>query len=127
MIEMWSFKTKNFRIVASIEDDWDSDMSWDETGEVTEKLNSGEYQCFHTKVEVFLNGNEIGDDHLGASIYADPSDFFTEHRDPNPNNRNCTLSNRNIGHYFPQMVTEAIGEARATVRKLHEIKVRVTA
>ena len=119
MHTMWRFTIGRFTVKAEIEESQDLDLSWDDTGEVREKLDSGEFVAFDTKVSVWLNGCEIGTDWLCQSIYADASDFFADHRDPDPMNRNCSLMRAAlgdrvcIGHYFPNMVREAISEARA--------------
>lgn len=73
---MREFRTKNFRVVCSIEPDSDVDTSFDETGETADKIESGEWEAFQTSVTVYCKGAEIGADYLGGSIYADPADFF---------------------------------------------------
>lgn len=112
---LWTFRTKNFRVVLTAEPEHDLDLSWCEAGETADKIESGEWVAFCAKVAVYLNGAEIASDYLGQCIYADPSDFATGHRDPDPMNRNCSLNDRNIGHYFPGMVAQAIEEARAAI------------
>jgi len=73
--EMWRFETARFAVVWTISDCYDLDLSWDATGEVREKLESGEYQAFDSAVTVYLDGREIAADYLGQSIYADPAEF----------------------------------------------------
>jgi len=106
---MREFNTKNFRVVASIEPDQDVDTSFDETGETADKIESGEWEAFQTSVVVYWNGAEIGADYLGGSIYANPEDFFKEHIGLAAKSR---ADGRNYGCYFPDMVREAISEAR---------------
>lgn len=106
---MWEFKTKNFSIIASIEPDDDLDLSFDDTGEVKEKLDTGELEAFQTTVRVLYRGEEVGADYLGGSIYAEPADFFKEHLGIAAKSR---ADGVNYGCYFPQMVREAINEAR---------------
>lgn len=113
METLWTFSTRRFRVSCEIEPDDYLDLSWDDTGEVAEKLKSGEYVAFQTRVAVYLDGVMIGADYLGGSIYADPEDFVTEHRDPDPKNRNCSANSYRVCHYFPDMVSGAIAEARA--------------
>lgn len=119
MQTMWQFRSGRFTIRAEIEPDSVLDLSWDESGETAEKLASGEWEAFCTKVSVSLNGAEIAADYLGGSIYADPREFFADHRDADPMNRNCSIMRAAngercaIGHYFPDMVRQAISEARA--------------
>lgn len=73
--EMWRFETARFAVVWTIHGCYDLDLSWDTTGEVAEKLESGEYQAFDSEIAVYLDGREIAADYLGGSIYADPADF----------------------------------------------------
>ena len=115
--QMFSFETAQFRVVATIEPDEDLDLSFDETGEVAEDLDAGRSVAFRTCVEVLdkQTGAVLGSDHLGGSIYTDPSRFFESHRDSPDSDRN-TLANKArgvvIGHYFPDMVRVAVAEAR---------------
>lgn len=107
----YTFKTKQFTVIARIYDCPVPDLSWDETGEVRKQINSGEYICFTTKVSVELNGHEIASTWLGESIYETPKDFFTEH----------VGAQRKYGSYFRDMVSEVCGEARKALAntKLH--------
>lgn len=119
---LWTFKTRNFRITLTAEPEDDLDLSWCETGETGEKLESGEWVAFCAKVAVYLNGAEIAADYLGQCIYANAADFATGHRDPDPMNRNCSLNDRNICHYFPDMVATAISEARDYLRNIPDTR-----
>lgn len=119
MQTMWQFTIGRFTIRAAIEPSCNPDLSWDDDGETRAKLESGEWEAFDTRVTVSLNGAVIGQDTLCESIYADPADFFADHRSADPMNRNCSImreargDNVVICHYFPDMVRQAIGEARA--------------
>ncbi len=118
---VWSFVTARFRITFAIREEpgyqYDGD---DEDGETQSKLNSGEYVAFESRAAVYFDGEMIGADYLGGSVYsADTvSGFWTAHRDPNPMNRNCSLmraaqgDNAVIGHYFPDMIAQAVKAAR---------------
>lgn len=110
---MWEFNTKNFKVVASVSPDPDVDTSFDETDETNQKLASGEWIAFQTAVRVYWNGVEIGTDYLGGSIYANPHDFFKEHIGLAAKSR---ADGRNYGAYFPDMVREAIREARKALK-----------
>ena len=109
MQTMWQFNIGRFCIRAEIMPDYDADLSFDETGETRENIASGLWECFTTRVSVSLNGATIGEDWLGGSIYADPRDFFTEHYGLAAKSRADGVT---YGAYFPDMVREAIGEAR---------------
>lgn len=128
----WKFKTKRFLVEFEIERirgyQYDGD---DENGETQAALDSGELVAFDSRVVVYLDGEEIAADYLGSSVYKDgeESEFWTAHRDVNPMNRNCSIMRSahpagprvSICHYFPDMVREAIGEARDYVRGLKSV------
>lgn len=127
--EMWKFETAQFVIRAVIEQDYDLDLSWDDDGETRAKLESGEYQSFGTTVTVSTrSGHELASNSLWGSIYADPREFFTAHRDADPMNRNCSImratkgSSTCICHYFPGMVTDVVQEARKVLATMPKIK-----
>jgi hypothetical protein len=122
MRTVWTFDTTRFRIALQIEPDYGYQYDGDdEDGETQAKLDSGEYVAFDSRVVVYLDDNEIASDALGGSVYAadDMAEFWTAHRDPNPMNRNCSImraahgGNVCICHYFPDMVHNAVREARA--------------
>lgn len=120
-----AFHTANFSVVIDAVEDYDCDMSWDETGEVLEQLESGELQCFAVRARVTCNGEDIAHDYLGGCIYK----YFREFQD----HRECAAQNRKwraqgetgeCGSYFADMVHNVISEARANLRKLQSVKVR---
>jgi len=112
---VWKFETKRFRVALEIDQErgyrYDGD---DRGGKIQAKLDSGEYVAFQSALLVYFDGSEIAADYLGGSVYSlgTIADFWTAHRDRDANNRNCSLNDRNIGHYFPDMVRTAIDEAR---------------
>jgi hypothetical protein len=120
----WRFETANFVIRFRIERDhnyiYDGD---DENGETQAALNSGDYVAFNSFVEVEYEGEVIGTDALFGSVYgADTvADFWTAHRADNPMERNSSImrlkrgKNACICHYFPDMVREAVREARREI------------
>jgi hypothetical protein len=113
MQTIWQFETKNFTVRMSCDYDQDTtDLSWDDTGEVAEKLASGEWACYTFHAEVIENStvNTIGEDYLGGSIYANPEDF----RDHVGLAIKSREDGRNYGSYFTDMIREAIREARKT-------------
>jgi len=126
---VWSFKTRQFRVSLILQRNWRYQYDGDDPeGETQAKLNSGEYVAFDSRVEVEWEGQVIGENHLGGSVYSadNVSEFWTAHRDPDPMNRNCSIMRANhpsgprvsICHYFPGMVEEAISEARQYIRDL---------
>ena len=121
---IWSFKTENFRVTLSAMPEENPDLSWDDTGEAREKIEDGTWQCVCFRVRVLHRGEELGSSYLGESIYADLSDFRTEHIGLAIKSR---ADGRNYGAYFPGMVKEAIAEARNALRAMQSIKVRQAA
>ena len=126
---VWSFRTARFEVTLRIERDrhyqYDGD---DPEGETQAKLKSGEYVAFNSFVDVELDGVTVGTSALYGSVYSaeDYSAFWTDHRDADPMNRNCTIMRAahpagphvSICHYFPDMIAEAISEARANVGRM---------
>ena len=110
---MWSFKTANFRVCWDIAPDDDCDTSFDETGETAENVASGKWECFVSRVVVYLDGREMGVDYLCGSIYENPSEF-----------RDHVGARGKYGSYFIDMVRQAIAEARTATMKLQTIKIR---
>lgn len=106
---MWNnlktWRTKRFTV--SLDWAWEDypDLSWDDTGEVTAKLNSGEWGNYTFRVRVLCDGREISADYLGNSIYASPEDFYREHI-------GIRAQGPGVGCYFTDMIATAIGEAR---------------
>lgn len=119
MQNMYRFAIGRFEIRADIKPCADIDLSWDDDGETRAGLESGALEAFDTRVSVWLNGVKVGEDWLCESIYADPADFFADHRSADPMNRNCSImraargDNVVICHYFPSLVQAAIADARA--------------
>ncbi len=102
---VWTFDTARFRVECLFSPDDHVDTSFDETGETAENIRAGIWEAFCTEVRVIHKdtGLELGADYLGGSIYADPRDFLSEHHGCKP---------KGYGAYFPDMVREAIREAR---------------
>jgi hypothetical protein len=125
----WSFETARFTVELECTRDYRYRYDGDDPdGEVQTKLDTGEYIAFDSCVRVLLDGEEIGVDYLGGSVY-DPEtahEFWTMHRSPDPMHRNCSImrakngGNVCIGHYFPDMVSEAIREARKHVAGMRD-------
>lgn len=105
---IWSFNTKRFNVSLAYDYDEAVDLSWDDTGEVRAKLESGEWCAYVFRVSVMCDGREVGADYLHGSIYADPREF-RDHVGLKIKSRadGCTY-----GSYFVDMMHEAIGEAR---------------
>lgn len=117
----WQFSIGRVTVALHIEpvDGYEYDGD-DENGETQAALDSGEYVAFDSMVTVSINGHVVGSDSLCGSVYAadDIAEFWQAHRTSEPEYRN-TLANaarkRCICHYFPDMVRQAIADARATL------------
>lgn len=121
---MWSFSTARFEIAAFVRQSAEL-VNVDDNGEAAAKVDSGEWEHFDTEVAVFLDGAHVASDYLFGSIYAEPSEFFSAHRDPDATNRNCFETNKRhaICHYFPDMVKEAVRCARSRLAKRPALRV----
>jgi len=130
---VWTFKAGRFVVSLELIRDhgyqYDGD---DENGETQSALDSGELVAFDSFVTVEMDGEEIGADALCGSVYSsdDVAAFYTDHRCADPMNRNCSImraarGNCSICHYFPDMVRQAIAEARGTIAARKEIAARL--
>ena len=104
---MWSFETARFRVEWQAQPCDDLDLSWDDTGETRDNLESGLWTAFDSAMVVYFDDREIGADYLGQSIYENPSEF----RDHIGRNA------KGHGSYFIDLVRGAIREARATLAR----------
>ena len=104
---MWTFETARFRVEWQVQLCDDLDLSWDDTGETRDNIESGLWCAFDSAVVVYFDDREIGADYLGESIYEDPSDF----RD------HIGMNAKNHGSYFSDLVRNAIAEARKTLAR----------
>lgn len=111
MAIQYKFATKNFTVIYSDEEEQLFDLSWDDTGEVRAKLDSGEWQMFAAKVAVLFRGNEIASEYLGGCIYDDPAKF-----------RDHVGNRGRYGSYFRDMVTSAIENARRTLADMPHLR-----
>lgn len=130
----WTFETKNFSVEFSAEEERDLDLSFDDDGSIAEGLDSGKYVAFCAMVRVIYKptGAVVGGDSLGGCIYESVEEFITSHRDSDPMNRNCSIMRAkhpagpkvSICHYFPDMIAEAVANARKNVNDLCSVHLR---
>lgn len=119
--KMWTFRTLNYTVEALIHPEVEDPLDVFDDEETVSSISNGSLTWFWVEVMVVKNGYEVGTDTLGCNVYKNPEDFFADHRDPNPMNRNCTLmraakgENVVICHYFPDMVRQAVMDARMTM------------
>lgn len=112
METLWTFRTKNFTVAWEISPCFDLDLSWDDTGETAENLDSGLWTAFDSKMTVYYRGAEIAADYLGQSIYENPSDF----RD------HIGMNAKGHGSYFSDMVREACKQAREAMKDAPKLR-----
>lgn len=103
---MWTFRTARFEIQWRIYPCHDLDLSWDDTGETRENLESGFWRAFDSEMVLLLDGEEIASDWLCDSVYENPSDS----RD------HIGMKNRFHGSYFSDMVREVCREGRKALQ-----------
>lgn len=123
---VWKFETRAFAVECYFTPDQDVDVSFDETGETAANLASGLWSSFGTEVVVVhkVTGIELGYSSLWGSIYGEPLDFLSDHRSPDPLNRNSAAMRAVNGdsavvcHYFPELIRQAVREARKKRRDI---------
>jgi len=96
---IWTRTTKAFSVVLDWTYDDTSPADWmddDDAKEAMDNINRGKWTMCLFRVRVLNSqGETIGADYLGGSLYADPDDFARER-----------------GGYLRDMVSEAIADAR---------------
>jgi hypothetical protein len=124
--KVWSFAIGRVCVEFAITQDMNYRYDGDDPdGEVQAMLDSGEMVAFDSDVRVLVDGEEVGTDSLGGSVYyfGKESEFWTAHRDPDPKNRNCFANDYKVGHYFPDMIREAIKDARRNLKEASNVEV----
>ena len=118
---LWSFKIGSIEVVLEA---YPEEMHPADSFEFQEDFDAvlnGDVAWFAAVVNVYKIGHIIGSDSLGGCAYKTVEEFYTSHRDPNPMNRNCSIMRKargekvSICHYFPDMVRQAIADARQTL------------
>lgn len=124
---MREFRTKNYTVRVTAEDEFDLDLSFDEDDSVRNGLDSGDLIAFTAHVQVIHRptGTILGDDYLGSCIYKSYADFM-DHRECGKQNRAWAAAGETgkCGSYFSDMISEAIGEARKNYSKMTAGKLR---
>ena len=117
---IWRFETASLVITMDALDDYDTDLSWDETGEVTKSLESGELVAFTARAKVYcsLTGETLAVDYLGGCIYKSYSDF-NDHIACAKQTREerAKGSKAIVGSYFADMIGNVCTEARNTIQE----------
>lgn len=131
MPTVWKFSIGRVSVELEITQDcgyrYDGD---DENGETQAALDAGQLVAFDSIVRVYIDNLEMAVNSLCGSVYefGRESDFWTEHRDSDALNRNCDAmraargNNAVICHYFPDMVKQAIADARECFAELQQLQ-----
>lgn len=127
---VWSFETARFSVEFHAEqEDMDPADSFDNEEDI-EFARSGDparWFCAAVYVRLLETGEVIGTDYLGCCSYRSFREFYSSHRDRDPAQRNTLAMKANkmvIGHYFPDMVREAIAGARQEVARMTKLGLR---
>ncbi len=122
---MRTFKTKNFTVEVTAEEEYDVDLSWDDDGSTREGLENGTLIAFCAKATVYYRGREIATDYLGNCIYKSLDDFM-DHKECGKQNKEYAAKGEpgRCGSYFRDMITEVCGDARKEIETLQSVRVR---
>ena len=101
-----TIETRNVRVVVDACEECSPDISFDETNETRDKINSGEWVIFCARARCFVKGIEVATDYLGNCIYPSFADFKAP------------------GGYFGDMVRTVLHETRSELRDLRSIHIR---
>lgn len=104
---IWTFNTKSFTYKFNILPDYDVDLSFDDSGEVRDKINKGLLECFIANIQIlFKDTNKLlAEDYLGGCIYENPLDFI-DHRG----------NKGKYGSYFKDMIISVNEQARLELK-----------
>jgi hypothetical protein len=111
------FTTDNFTVIIDAVEDTDVDLSWDETGEVSAKIETGELVAFCARARVLLHLEdediELASDYLGGCVY-ESLDAFADHRACGRYNRELAAKGEagRCGSYFADMISNVCVAAR---------------
>jgi hypothetical protein len=123
------FKTAQFTVKVEAYYDYDTDTSWDETGETLRNLESGKWVSFYAKaIASHKELGEIATDYLGGCVYKDIADF-QDHRQCGAATRELRAkgSDAVCGSYFSDMIKTVCAQARKQLIAAKAIKVRIAA
>lgn len=131
---LWTHETARFLIAFHAEpEDTDPADSFEREDDI-EAVRNGSVEWFQAVVEVYgPEGELLGADSLGGCAYNSIREFYESHRDADPLNRNSSImraargDNVCICHYFPDMVRNAISEARKHISARGEAYARIHA
>lgn len=109
----WQFNTQNLNVLFQVTPCRDDPANSFEFPEDIDAVRNGDVDWFDARVVVqFRDGTELGSDYLGCCAYRNVAEFYTAHRQSKG------------GNYFPDMVREAIGEARKRLHAMGDLRLR---
>ena len=103
---IYTFKTRNFKVTVDAMEEPYPDFSFDETGETKMMIEKGDWICFAAKATLSFRGMEIANDFLGQCFYENTRDFRDHFG---------IKKHKNVGSYFSQMIRNVISEGRNTL------------
>ena len=120
-----TFRTKNFTVKVTAEEEYDVDLSWDDDGSTREGLENGTLIAFCAKAAVYCRGREIATDYLGNCIYKSLDDFM-DHKECGKQNKERAAKGEpgRCGSYFRDMITAVCRDARKEIETLQSVRVR---
>ena len=112
------FETENFTVSVDAYEDDDTDLSFDDTGEIRRKINNGDLLAFQVECIVTYKptGHEIGADYLSGCIY-ESIDAFQDHRECGKQNRRRIRRNGRYQIYRKNRPYESCLSRKDKVRK----------
>lgn len=125
---VWEFNTARFRVALEIEPEYMDPADSFQFEQDIDAVRNGNVEWFCACVSVYLDDKRIAWDSLGGCAYYTVREFYESHRDPDPMNRNCTQyravhgENCVVCHYFPDLVRQAIAEARRAICNMPELR-----
>jgi hypothetical protein len=120
------FHTRNFTVIVDAVEEDSPDLSFDDTGEVAAKIDSGEYVLFCARARVVHKTlGELASDYLGNCIY-ESLEAFMDHKECGKQNKEFAAAGTagRCGSYFSDMVANVCSEARDAIKGAQSIKVR---
>jgi hypothetical protein len=113
--EVWSFKTKHFKVVLEATEDYDCDLSWNEDPqEIIDNINNGFWQCLGFRARVLYGPDDyvamLSEDSIWGCIYENPKEFWQEHW----KNKQPTC--------FSDMIHRVCQRARARIKSLPQMR-----
>ena len=106
------FNTKSFSLTVETMEERFPDLSFDDSGEISAQIESGDLEIFTVRARLRCNGMLVGEDYLSNCIYSNPRDF----RDHFGIRRNCQ------GSYFSDMIRECVAQGRSSLNSIPTLR-----